>query len=31
MYENLNISANTIFGVNPAHNYSEKYIVAEMA
>jgi HTH-type transcriptional regulator/antitoxin HigA len=29
MYEKLNISANTIFGVNPVLNYSEKYVMAE--
>ncbi|MDR1729253.1 MAG: helix-turn-helix domain-containing protein [Prevotellaceae bacterium] len=29
MYEKLNISANTILGVNPVSNYSEKYVTAE--
>jgi len=29
MYEKLNISANTIFGVNPVSNYSEKYVISE--
>ena len=28
MYEKLNISANTIFGVNPAMDYSAKYAIA---
>ena len=28
MYEKLNISANTIFGVNPSVNYSPKYVTA---
>ena len=28
MYEKLNISANTIFGVNPSVDYSAKYVTA---
>ena len=28
MYEKLNISANTIFGINPSINYSTQYVTA---
>jgi len=28
MYEKLNISANTIFGINPSVDYSTKYVTA---